>query len=150
MYSSASQGIARMAVYRLRQVYNGLARLDHDYQGHRVRAMRDIGMAIRQLGHRSMGYSNMYASYNYNNNSRIGMNGNGNMGMRNRNDASVRRTNAMRMPQAMSDSRMRQGLMVLQGVDMYLMQHGMTPGHARSRGYIHLAMQEINTALTIR
>ena len=33
-----------------------LARIDNDYQGHRVRAMHSISMAVRQLSHRSMVY----------------------------------------------------------------------------------------------
>ena len=52
-----SQGNNRAIVSRLRSVHASLARVDHDYQGHRVRAMHAISMAIRQLSHRSMVYS---------------------------------------------------------------------------------------------
>ena len=52
-----SQGNNRAVVGRLRSVHASLARIDHDYQGHRVRAMHAISMAIRQLSHRSMVYS---------------------------------------------------------------------------------------------
>ena len=51
-----SQGNNRAIVSRLRSVHTSLARLDHDYKGHRVRAMHSISMAIRQLSHRSMVY----------------------------------------------------------------------------------------------
>ena len=44
-----SQGNNRAVVSRLRSVHASLARIDHDYQGHRVRAMHAISMAIRQL-----------------------------------------------------------------------------------------------------
>ena len=54
-----SQGNNRAAVARLRSVHSSLARIDHDYQGHRVRAMHAISMAIRQLSHRSMGTGGM-------------------------------------------------------------------------------------------
>ena len=52
-----SQGYNRAIVARLRSVQMQLARIDHDYQGHRVRAMHQVSMAIRQLSHRSMIYS---------------------------------------------------------------------------------------------
>ena len=57
MVYGRSQGNNRAIVSRLRSVHSSLARLDHDYNGHRVRAMHSISMAIRQLSHRSMVYS---------------------------------------------------------------------------------------------
>ena len=68
-----SQGNNRAIVARLRSVHASLARIDHDYQGHRVQAMHAISMAIRQLSHRSMVYSGVGFS---------GMNNGRGMGMR--------------------------------------------------------------------
>ena len=58
---------------RLRSVHASLARIDHDYQGHRVSAMRSVSMAIRQLSHRSMGYSGTGFSSGMNNGRAMGM-----------------------------------------------------------------------------
>jgi hypothetical protein len=35
---------------QLQSAYNTLQQADHDYQGHRVRAMAEIAMAMRHLG----------------------------------------------------------------------------------------------------
>ncbi len=51
-------------VGRLQSVHASLARIDHDYKGHRVRAMHSVSMAIRQLSHRSMVYSGEFAGMN--------------------------------------------------------------------------------------
>ena len=68
-----SQGNNRAVVSRLRSVHASLARIDHDYQGHRVRAMHAISMAIRQLSHRSMSYSGMGFAPGMNNGRAMGM-----------------------------------------------------------------------------
>ena len=68
-----SQGNNRAVVSRLRSVHASLARIDHDYQGHRVRAMHSISMAIRQLSHRSMSYGGMGVSSGMNNGRAMGM-----------------------------------------------------------------------------
>ena len=62
-----SQGNSRAVVARLRSVHASLARIDHDYQGHRARAMHAVSMAIRQLSHRSMIYSGVGFSSGMNN-----------------------------------------------------------------------------------
>ena len=36
--------------------HSGLAQIDHDYRGHRVKAMHEISMAIRRLSHRTGSY----------------------------------------------------------------------------------------------
>ena len=122
-----SQGNNRAIVARLRSVQASLARIDHDYQGHRVRAMHAISMAIRQLSHRSMIYSGMgFAS---------GMNNGLGMGcMGRRLDAAglgggeVRSGRRPGVPctdvQAQSDARMSQALRTLQGIGMQLAQPG--------------------------
>ena len=62
-----------------------LTRVAHDYQGHRVRAIHAISMAIRQLSHRSMNYSGMGFASGMNNGGALGMRqgaGAGALGMR--------------------------------------------------------------------
>ncbi len=142
-----SQGNTRAIVSRLRSVHSGLARLDHDYRGHRVRAMHSISMAIRQLSHRSMIYRNTGFASNMNNNRgqgnnrQAGLNGNGN--------GNARRPQPL--TQAQSDSRMGQHLRTLQGVHMQLTGQGTnTSGHSRARGHVQVAIRELNTALSIR
>ena len=61
------------SLHGCRSVHSSLARIDHDYQGHRVRAMHAVSMAIRQLSHRSMGYSGSGFSSGMNNGRAMGM-----------------------------------------------------------------------------
>ena len=142
-----SQGTNRAVVSRLRSVHTSLARIDHDYQGHRVRAMHAISMAIRQLSHRSMGYSGSGFSSGMNNGRRMGMGmrqGGGGM-----NNGGGRRRQPM--SQAQSDARMSQSLRTLQGINMQLGSQGSyTASHARASGHIQRAIHELNIALSIR
>ena len=147
-----SQGNNRAIVARLRSVHSSLARIDHDYQGHRVRAMHSISMAIRQLSHRSMVSGNTGFANGMNNNLAMGrrqggLNGNvGGRGTRTQN-----RNRNQRMPQAQSDAQMSQALRTLQGINMQLTSQGSnTSGHARASGHVQQAMRELNTALRIR
>lgn len=128
-----SQGNGRAIVSRLRAVHAGLARLDHDYQGHRARAMHAVSMAIRQLSHRSMVYRGTgFASARAGNRAPGGRRG-------------------RPMSQAQSDARMGQALRTLQGVAMQLAGQGTnTSGHARARGHVQSAIRELNIALAIR
>lgn len=137
-----SQGMNRAIVARLRSVYSGLARLDHDYQGHRVRAMHAISLAIRQLSNRSMSY--MGAGF------APGLNNRGAMGMRRSVLAGAGR-GGQRLTQAQSDARMGQALRALQGIQMQLTNLGSnTMGQGRARGFVGHAIQELNIALSIR
>jgi hypothetical protein len=140
-----SQGQNRAVVARLRSVHASLARIDHDYQGHRVRAMHAVSMAIRQLSHRSMIYRGMGFASVANNNQALAMR---------RGAGAGRGVGGQRRPhltQAQSDARMSQSLRTLQGVHMQLTNQGYhTNGHARARGHVQRAMHELNTALAIR
>jgi hypothetical protein len=139
-----SQGNNRAIISRLRSAQISLARIDHDYQGHRVRAMHAISMAIRQLSHRSMIYSNTgFAS---------GINNGGAMGRRmGQNGIGAGQNRGQVMSQAQSDSRMSQVLRNLQGVGMQLSNQGSyTMGHGRALGHIQRAVHELNVALSIR
>jgi hypothetical protein len=137
-----SQGTSRAIVSRLRSVHTALARLGHDYRGHRVKAMHAISMAIRQLSHRSMVYSaGGFAS--------VGATGrNGALANRNGNNGNRRNTH---LTQAQSDSRMSHALRTTQGIHRQLVIQGQSSrGHARARAHVAHAIHEMNTALTIR
>ncbi len=140
-----SQGLYRGIVSRLRSVHTSLARLDHDYQGHRVRAMRQIAQAIRQVSH---GYSNGYSYARYGS-------GMSNSMFRMASQTGTRRSNIgnnrQPMSQAQSDARMTQALRQLQGIEMQLVnQNYGTLGGANASSHIQSAIQELNTALKIR
>jgi hypothetical protein len=141
-----SQGLDRAIVARLRSVHAALARIDHDYAGHRVRAMQAISMAIRQLSHQSMSVLGVGFAPGMN---RIAGAGLG-MGMRRGILAGAGR-GGRRMPQAQSDAIMGHALRSLQGIDMQLANQGSySMGHARARGYVEHAIQQLNVALSIR
>jgi hypothetical protein len=141
-----SQRYNRAIVARLRSVHRNLARIDHDYQGHRVRAMHAVAMAIRQLSHRSMVYQGVGFAQGMNNGLAVGM-GRGGNGL-GRNMAAGRRV--QRMPQAQSDARMSQALRTLQGIHMQLSQVSNTAGHVRAQTHVQHAIGELNIALSIR
>jgi len=134
-----NQGYNRAIIARLRAVHMSLARIDHDYQGHRVRAMHAITMAIRQLSHRSM----MYGRAGFG----AGIQGGPAPAMGR--GAGARR--GQPMPQAQSDAVMSQALRTLQGIAMQLAGTATTTmGHARAGGHVQEAIRELNTALAIR
>ena len=151
-----SQGNSRAVVSRLRSVHSTLARLDHEYRGHRVQAMHAISMAIRQLSHRSMVYNGTgFASVGANGQNgaagRVGAlaNANGNVNRNvNGNNANRRTTH---LTQAQSDGRMGHALRTTQGIHRQLSNQGRnTNGYSRARGHVAHAIREMNTALTIR
>jgi hypothetical protein len=145
-----SQGNNRAIVARLRSVRMSLARIDHDYQGHRVRAMHSISMAVRQLSHRSMVYSGVGFTPGMNNGSGAGMGGGMGRGMRQNGLGGGGRRGQV-MSQAQSDARMSQALRNLQGIGMQLNNQGnSTTGHGRAMGHIQQAAHELNVALSIR
>jgi hypothetical protein len=137
-----SQGINRAIVARLQSVHAQLARLNQDYQGHRSRAMHSITMAIRQLSHRSMVYSGVGFA--------PGMNDGMGVGMR-RSMLGGAGRGGQRMPQTQSDAVVSHALRSLQGIGMQLTNQGSyNMGHARARGHVGHAINELNLALSIR
>jgi hypothetical protein len=156
-----SQGSNRAIVARLRSVHRSLARIDHDYRGHRVRAMHSISMAIRQLSHRSMIYSGVGFAPRMNNGMGMGQGGAGGIGAGGigaggigaggigAGGAGARRRQPM--SQAQSDARMSQDLRTLQGINMQLNSQGYsTTSHARASGHVQHAIRELGMALAIR
>jgi len=145
-----SQGNNRAIVARLRSVQMSLARIDHDYQGHRVRAMHAISMAIRQLSHRSMVYSGAGFASGMNNGAGMGMGAGMGRGTRQNGLGGGRRRGQV-MPQAQSDARMSQARRTLQGIGMQLNNQGTNMmAHGRALGHIQRAVHELNVALSIR
>ncbi len=137
-----SQGHNRAIVARLRSVHASLARIDHDYQGHRVRAMHSVAMAIRQLSHRSMVFSGVGFMPRMSNQGGIGRGG-----------AAAGGGGRRRQPmsQGQSDARMSQDMRALQGINMQLNSLGQgTTGHARAHGHVQHAIRELGVALSIR
>ena len=151
-----SQGNNRAIIARLRSVHASLARIDHDYQGHRVRAMHSISMAIRQLSNRSMNYRNTgfgagMMNMNVNNGRALGMQGGLGGGMRQGGVGGGMGRRGQPMTQAQSDSRMSQDLRTLEGISMQLTNQGYnTTSHARARGHVQYAIHELTVALSIR
>ncbi|MGP0065675.1 MAG: hypothetical protein ACLQGP_18985 [Isosphaeraceae bacterium] len=147
-----SQGNNRAIISRLQSVNASLARIDHDYQGHRVRAMQSISMAIRQLTHRSMVYNNTGFASGANNGRGMGMQQGGfGMGMQQGGFGGGAGRRGQPMTQAQSDSRMSQSLRSLQGINMQLVNQGSyNMGHSRASGHVQRAIHELNTALSIR
>jgi len=148
-----SQGNNRAIIARLRAVQMSLARVNHAYQGHRVRAMNQISMAIRQLSHRSMMYGGSRSGRGMNN--RLAMGNGMGMGMGMGGGAGGlggRRGQGMNnMNQAQSDAIMSQALRTLQGIGMQLNIQGVNSmGHGRASGHIQMAARELNIALSIR
>jgi hypothetical protein len=143
-----SQGYNRGIVGRLRAVYMSLGRVKHDYQGHRVRAMHQIMMAIRQLSHRSMNYRNAGFAPVMNNGMGMAMRA-GLGGMGGRRGMGVGQ--GAGMTQAQSDAVMSQALRTLQGIGIQISSQGFSNmGRGRASGHIQMAVHELNTALAIR
>ena len=133
-YAASNQN-TRGVVQRLRATNASLARLDHDYQGHRVRAMRSIQQAIRQLAHTSTTSRRSFAN-------RGGVNG--------RNRVGLAANRPQPIPQVQSDARMRRAGQTLQGVNVQLTRNSNTPSHTYARRYVQTAMREIGVALRVR
>jgi hypothetical protein len=109
-----------------------LAKSDHDYQGHRVRAMNHIGTAIRHLEPAAVrrNMPNPASSF------KATSNGAG--------------AGKNPMPQAASDQHLHNALQSLNGVGTQLATFGTSQNHARALGSVRNAIQELNTALNIR
>jgi hypothetical protein len=139
-----SQSYNRAIVARLRSVRMNLARISHNYNGHRARAMHAISMAVRQLTHRSMIYSGVGFAPGMNNGMGMGMGiGRGGLGAGGR--------QMQPMTQAQSDARMSQSLRTLQGINMQLanQSYGIT-SNGWAIGHVQRAIRELHVALAIR
>jgi hypothetical protein len=117
----------------LRSAMSLLAQADHDYQGHRARALGHVGTAVRHLEPAAVRRNQPNPAMAFQNA------GNG---------AGAGKKNAM--PQATSDAHLRNAMQQLNAVHTQLTNFGSTPNHARARGSVQNAIQELNIALNIR
>ena len=136
---SMQQGRQRIAM-ELRGTRHLLQQGDHDYKGHRARAVAAIDVALRSMG-QHVG------------NNGGGFNGNGNGAGRMAGGANrangVGGNNAMREPQAKSDAQLRLALRRLSTIHSQM--GSMTNGQQGQAGLaVQRAMHELNTALAIR
>ena len=142
-----------------------LAQADHDYQGHRARAIHDVGTAIRDLepatarrnqpnpamAYLTAGNGNGNRNGNGNGNGNGNRNGNGNSsGNGNGNGAGAGAGQKNRMSQAASDANLQNALQSLSTIQAELANFGSTPNHVRANASIQRAIQELNVALNIR
>jgi hypothetical protein len=111
-----------------------LAKADHDYSGHRVKAMQHVNTAIRHLEPASVRNNQPNLATLYNNNS-----GNSGTG-----------TGKKTMPQATSDKHLKNALQSLNSIGNYISNNGTATNHAQALKSVQQAIQELNTALSIR
>jgi len=126
----------------LSALHSTMARLnqaDHDYQGHRARAVHELGQAIHTLQppSRMTGMANPGPA-------RLA-GGNGNR-------AGVGKGQGQRMPQAQSDQHLQAARQTLMTIQTRMSAGGMgaSAAHQRVGGHVQRAVQELNTALAIR
>jgi len=135
-YASGSAN-ASLVVRRLRATHATLARVNRDYQGHRVRAMVSIAQAIRQLEHRSGGSRGMALAMPI-------------VARRNKGAGNGRPA----MSQAQADSLVKRSLQSLKSIDrqMTIATNGLMAGstQGRARGSIRRAIRELDVALSVR
>ena len=109
-----------------------LARLDHDYQGHRVRAMHAINTAVRSISHTSIANTN----------------GRGLTGLASGNGQAIARNQPK--TQAKSDAQVRRAAQALRSVNLQLTNGGTMPSQSRASGSVRLAIRELTVALRVR
>jgi hypothetical protein len=101
---------AQTLVLQLNNAYSTLANADHDYQGHRVRAMNHIHGALRNLGMSATTLNEMGIGQN----AGVGLAG-----------AASNAGGAGRLPQAQSDSALRQAIGYLRNAQMHVNNGGL-------------------------
>lgn len=112
-----------------------LHRADHDYNGMRMRAIGQIDVALRHLGHRSTNPAAMNGGAGGNGQRRVSNVGNGNGG---------------RMPQATSDAHLRQAIQRLQTIQQQMANLPNASRHPQAGASIQRAIADLNQALMIR
>lgn len=115
-------------VAQLRAALGLLGRSDHDYEGHRVKAMNLVGTAIRHL--QPTGANPALVAQ-----APAGAGG---------------KARGNPLPQATSDAHLRDALHALNAVHSHLFINGSTTGHARALTSVDGAVQELNLALKTR
>jgi hypothetical protein len=136
---ATSSAANRSIIQRLRSAHSTLARVSHDYRGHRVKAMGAITQAIRHLEHRSSASRRMAFAMPA-------------LAARNGVGAGAGGVKAAPMSKAQADSRVRRSLSTLQSVDQHLAGLASLGSvtHTRARGSVQRAMRELNLGLSVR
>ena len=124
-------------VASLHSVVAELHQADHDYQGHRVKAITHLDQAIRTIQAGSSGIGTGVGG----NNTHLGGRG-GNVG------GFGRTNNGPRMPQAQSDMHLRQAHQQLLAIESRM--NGGPNHHQQARFHVERAVQELNLALAAR
>ncbi len=127
-------------VSSLHSVVASLQQADHDYNGHRMKAIQHLDHAIRTLQPGSAGTRiGVGAGGSHNNLAGIGSNGRG------------AGNNGPRIPQAQSDAHLRQAHEQLLAVESQMFGGGnMAAHHQQAHTHVQRAIQELNVALAAR
>jgi hypothetical protein len=135
---NAANGATATVTQELHAIKHSLEQADHDYQGHRAKAVQLIGTAIHALHHGQHHTAQAGHGNNQNNN---------NKGQQqNRGQAN---NNGNRLPQAQSDAILKSAATSLQGVAQQL-NGTPNPGAAKALVAVGQAVQELQTALAIK
>jgi hypothetical protein len=130
--SSKGKSGGHSAVAMLQAAKHHLQHADHDYKGHRVKALHEVNQAIHHLsGHHKSSMSSAAA-----------------------NGTKTGKGQSPKEPQAQSDHHLKQALHELQSAEK-AMSHGSSKGsksgnHHSAAMAIHTAIQELHTALKIK
>jgi hypothetical protein len=120
-----------------------LTQADHDYNGHRVRAIHQLQLAAHSMNPNRGGGGGAGNAGGAAGNRGAGRgNGGGARG--------AARTGANKMPQAQSDQHLQQALQRLGTIENQLANVGTNQGHATAMQHVRMAMGELRTALNIR
>jgi hypothetical protein len=156
--NSAMNGMNGPILNQLRTAYTTLANANHDYQGHRARAMHYVGSAIHSITPSTLRSNQANLNGNLGQGNLTGNVG-GNLNGKNltatalntpKGNAGNGNVNANVVPQTTSDAHLRTALQTLNTVQTQLANTGAARHHARTRISVQHAIQEINTALSIR
>jgi hypothetical protein len=119
-------------VSALKTAHQLLTVADHDYDGHRALAAREVHQALKELGHRQ-------------GNAQAGALGTANPSATGANKAALTGQTKGNESQASSDAQLRQAQQLLQGALPYI-----SPRHPKAAGNVKAAIGQINTALAIK
>ena len=103
---------------------------DHDYQGHRAKAVHEITQAIHDLEGKH---------------AHAGKKGGAHAGKKPAGAGNSKGSAKLKEPQATSDAQLKQAIQMLTQIESQL---GNT--HPKARTSVQMAIQELNTALTIK
>jgi hypothetical protein len=144
-YNRAANGNARQINNQLVAELHGTMRLlhqaDHDYNGHRARAIQHLTHAVHTI-HPNTNMGQM-------NGTNRGQ-GNGVAGLGNGGNRTGGANGQNKMPQAQSDQHLQQALQRLTVIQNQISNVGSNQRHAQALNHIQQATQELRTALNVR